>query len=219
MLTSMTKPSFEPTGARPQPTGAVLPLRHTATDDEQLLSGLVAKRPTAVADLYDKYADLVRGMLARTLNSSADADDLAQETFLIVVRKCHAVRDPSLLRSYIVSVAVRLARNELRKRRVRRLVGLPDTAEPALIVPPHDAEVAESVRALYRALDGLSADTRVAFVLRFVEGCTLDETAKACSCSLATVKRWLAKAEKCLSAAAQNDPLVASLFAPGRDAL
>ena len=205
--------------ARPvEPTGAVVPLRRRlAESDEDLLAGLVAKRPASVADLYDRYADLVRGMLARTLNSSSDTDDLAQETFLIVVRKCEKIADPSLLRSFIVSVAMRVARNELRRRKVRRIVGcLDDVGEPALVVPPHDPALAESVRELYQALDNLAANTRVAFVLRYVEQYTLADTAKACGCSLATVKRWLGRAERCLGAIANEQPLLAAILDAGR---
>ncbi len=181
-----------------------------------MLAGLVARHPSAVAELYDRYADLVRGILARTLNSGSDTDDLAQETFLIVVRKCDKIADPSLLRSFLVSVATRVARNELRRRKVRRIMGrIDDVPEPALVVPPHDPAVAESIRELYAALDGLTANTRVAFVLRYVEQYSLVDTAKACGCSLATVKRWLARAEKCLSAALPHQALLAAVLRAG----
>jgi RNA polymerase sigma-70 factor (ECF subfamily) len=48
--------------------------------------------------------------------------------------------------------------------------------------------------------------------LRHVEGCELTETAAACGCSLATVKRWLARAEVKLRAFASQDEVLRSLI-------
>jgi RNA polymerase sigma-70 factor (ECF subfamily) len=58
------------------------------------------------------------------------------------------------------------------------------------------------------ALNKLDAESRAAFVLRHVEGCDLGETATACNCSLATIKRRLAKAEKRFEAISRADPVL-----------
>ena len=46
-----------------------------------------------------------------------------------------------------------------------------------------------------RALDGVSAKERVAWVLRHVQGESLEDTALLCECSLATAKRRIAEAD------------------------
>ncbi len=182
-----------------------LPLAPVA--DDELVAGLREQRPTAVAELLARHTDLVRTFLVRSLGSSTDVEDLTQETFLTVIRRIRTLRDPAALRSFVVSVTIRIARNELRKRSIRRFVGL-DTTTEVPVALPHDATVTEGVRHLYDALDRLDADCRLAFVLRHVEGYELLEAAKACGCSLATVKRRLNRAEKRFTAISQGDPVL-----------
>jgi RNA polymerase sigma-70 factor (ECF subfamily) len=175
--------------------------------DGALVEGLLEQEPSAVAALYDRFEGLVQRLLVRTLGSCCDLEDLTQETFITVVRRCPTLRDPGALRSFVVSVTLRIARNELRKRAIRRFVGLEEAADVP-VNHPHDAAVAQGVRHVYAALDRLDVDSRTAFVLRYVEGCDLAETAEACGCSLATVKRRLSRAEKRFEAIAQADPVL-----------
>jgi RNA polymerase sigma-70 factor (ECF subfamily) len=192
-----------------------LALSAPVRDEASLVEGIVAGRPSAVAQLYDRYAPVVRGMLARMLGGSRDLDDLAQETFLTVVRRCASLRDPTALRSFVASVAMRTARNELRRRALRRFVGLQD-APAAASVGPRDHEVAEQVRRVYGVLDRLDAGARLAFVARHVEGYELAEAAAICGCSLATFKRRLARADRRFQAMARTDPVLRALTDDGR---
>ncbi len=197
---------------RPAAGADVVALPRPACSDEELVHGLVEQRPAAVAELLHRHSDLVRGVLVRTLGNSHDVDDLCQETFLTIMRRCHTLRDPSALRSFVVSVAIRLARNEVRKRALRRFVGL-DASQDLPCAHPHDAAIAQGIRHLYAALDQLDANSRVAFVVRFVEGFDLTETAAACGCSLATVKRRLVRAQRRFEAIARRDPVLRSFVA------
>lgn len=110
-----------------------------------------------------------------------------------------------------MSVAVRTARAELRKRRLWRWVGLSHASDPPVTLP-HDAVMMQGLRRVYEILDTLDVDTRLAFVLRRVEGCELTETALACGCSLATIKRKLARAESLFDTIAGRDPLLRSFL-------
>jgi RNA polymerase sigma-70 factor (ECF subfamily) len=175
------------------------------TEDLEFVHAIVHQQPAAIARLFDRYAPLVRRTLVRTLGNAVDLDDLAQDTFITVIRRAHTLRDPSALRAFVVSVAVRIARNELRKRAIRRFVGLED-AISLPVAGPLDAALVEGVRHIYDALGRLSTDARLAFVLRHVEGYELTETAAACGCSLATIKRRLSRAEARFEAIANGDP-------------
>jgi RNA polymerase sigma-70 factor (ECF subfamily) len=96
---------------------------------------------------------------------------------------------------------------ELRNRRVRRAVGLSATGElPDLPVAPADSEAREALRALHRALDQLSAQRRLAFVLRHVQGMEVLEVAAALNLSLSTARRELERAQRQLAALARSEP-------------
>ncbi len=196
----------------PAEGATVVRLRPGAIDDEELVEQLRAQRPAAVNHLIDRYSALVRRSLYRVLGSTQDLDDLEQDTFVTVLARCHTLRDPGALRSFVVSVAMRLAKNELRKRAIRRFVGLDAVAEQARVAP-YDAVEADRFRRVYTALDQLDANSRIAFVLRHVEGCELSEVATACGCSLSTVKRWLSRAETELRDYCRHDETLGPLLA------
>lgn len=189
-------------------------LQRRVSDDASLVQALAAGEGPAVAELFDRYAYVVRGVFVRALGTTSDLEDHMQEAFLTIVRRISTLRDPGALRSFVVSVAVRLARNELRRRAFRQFIGLHEVIDPP-VTPAHDPEASEAVRRLYAVLSRLDTDSRLAFVVRHLEGFELTEAADVCNCSLATIKRRLAKAEKCFEAMARRDPVLRSLLAAG----
>jgi RNA polymerase sigma-70 factor (ECF subfamily) len=177
--------------------------------DEELLRRLRDGHPSAFRELYDRHAALVRGLMVRMVGADADVDDLVQDTLLVVLRRLPTLRDPSALRSFVYSVAVRTARNEVRKRAMRRWVPWAEGASHAPVVRPHDVVVAEVLRRVYVAFDRMGADLRVAYILRHVEGHELTEAAALAECSLATFKRRLRRAEERFGLLATKDPALA----------
>jgi RNA polymerase sigma-70 factor (ECF subfamily) len=196
---------------RPRPagpeSGTILrfPAAAHPPDPAAVLERVISREPAAVAWLVDEHSPVVRQMLVRVLGDNHDVEDLVQETFLVVLRQARTLKNPSALRSFVVSVAIRLARNELRRRSVRRWVGLETVTEPPL-VGGHDPVTAEQVRCLYRVLDRMDADSRLLFLLRYVQGLELTELAEVAACSLATLKRRLARAEARFGAIAKAEP-------------
>jgi RNA polymerase sigma-70 factor (ECF subfamily) len=189
------------------------------TDDAALARLAAAKDPRAAAALWDRYATLVRGILRRTLGPSADVEDLVQDVFIGLFRTLPGLRDPDALRSFVVGTALRVARSELRRRRVRRWLSLtptgtvPDAAQEGAV----DPEARRAVKRLYEVLDKIDDRGRMAFVLRHLEGYELTEVAEALGCSLATTKRALAKTQERVSAMVKRDPLLAPYAREGSD--
>ena len=130
MVSSHTAASSNLMPAARNSSSSLVALPFAALDEAQLVAGILEKNPKAVAQLYDTYAPLIRGLLARTLGGSRDVDDLTQDTFMTIISRCEAIRDPSALRSFIVGVTFRVARNHLRKRALRRFLALEDVCEP-----------------------------------------------------------------------------------------
>jgi len=196
-------------------------LPNSATIDDAALARLAAEKdPRAAAALWDRYASLVRGILRRTLGPVAEVEDLVQEVFIGLFRTLGGLRDPDALRSFIVGTAIRTARSELRRKRVRRWLSLtptgalPDTEQAGAL----DPEARRAVKRLYEVLDTIDDRGRMAFVLRYLEGYELTEVAEALGCSLATTKRALAKAQDRVNAMVRRDPLLAPYAQQGGDA-
>jgi RNA polymerase sigma-70 factor (ECF subfamily) len=207
----VAKPSLRPQLA------SVHPLPRPRLSDSALVAAAVAGRPGAAELVWDRFAPLVRGLVRRSLGPDRDADDHVQEVFLRLFAQLEQLRDPTALRSFVVGITVRVLRDELRRRRVRRWLRLTDEGElPDDPAEPRDDAAREALRRLYRILDDGDAEARLAFTLRFVEGLELTEVAAALGDSLATVKRRLAKVTVRVLAAAKNDPVLSSYLADTR---
>ncbi|WP_437592965.1 RNA polymerase sigma factor [Sorangium sp. So ce1000] len=186
-----------------------LPL--TATDDEALARAAAQGHPGAAPILWQRFAPLVRRILTRTLGPGDEVDDHVQDTFLRFFRVAGDLRDPSLLSSFIVGIAVRVARAELRRRRVRRWLQLSPSGElPDAGFAQQDPQGRAALTRLYRILDQVDDRSRTLFVLRFIEGLELTEIAAALGCSLATTKRHLARASHRILTAAERDPALSA---------
>lgn len=160
--------------------------------------------------LWDRFSQLVRGLLRRSLGPERDVEDHVQEVFLRFFGQLREIRDPAAARSYLVGITVRVSRSELRRRRIRRWLHLTDDGElPDAPAPPCDEAAREALARLYRILDRVDDEARLAFVLRHVEGLELTEVAAALGTSLATTKRRLAKVTARVRALVEGDALLA----------
>ena len=64
--------------------------------DEVLMTRICAGDKEALAELFHRYARAVRGVAYKVLRDSSEADDLLQDVFILIQRKCSlfdAVRD------------------------------------------------------------------------------------------------------------------------------
>jgi len=175
-------------------------------DDPALVRALMARQPAAAAAAWDRFSPLVRGLLWQSLGAYSDVDDLAQDVFLHFFRRIPDLRDPNALSSFIVGITIRVARGELRRRRLRRWLRLSDDgALPDVPTAGADIDAREALQRLYAILDKVDDEARLAFVLRYVQGLELTEVAEALGCSLATAKRRIAKANQRIAVHARGD--------------
>ncbi len=122
-----------------------------------------------------------------------DADDLAQETFLILAKQKDQFKGRSSVYTWLYGILLNLDRRERRRHATRRrkLQVLWDREpEGERTTPAADApvEVAEWKNSLWAWVDKLPDGQRHALVLRFSEGLRYDEIAEALQCPLGTVK-------------------------------
>jgi RNA polymerase sigma-70 factor (ECF subfamily) len=179
-------------------------------EDPELVDALAAGETWAATAIWNKHAPMVFRFLHRALGPAADAEDVTQEVFVVVFSRARNLRDREALRSYIFSVAVRMLKCEIRRRRVRGIFRLSSLGElPDHPIPALDAEARQALRRFYAILDRLSAEGRVAFVLRHLEGLKLEEVAQALGTSLATAKRRLRRASAIVSRHVEAEPALA----------
>lgn len=161
----------------------------------------------ALGVVWDRYSEIVRNVLRGALGADASIEDLLQDVFMALVKGLDTLRDGAKVRSFLISVAVRLAALELRRRKIRRWVTLsPTGAVPEPPVAPRDVEGREALRAFYRILDQLGTRRRMAFVLRHVHELEMFEVAEVLGVSESTAKREVARARGQITRCASLDP-------------
>ena len=173
-------------------------------DDATLARAASSGDPRATSVLWDRFSPLVRRMLRRTLGPTAEVEALVQEVFLRALRQLGSLPESAQLKPFVVAVTVRVLSAELKRNRVRRLFRLQK--------PWHTAELGSgdpatrtALSALYRILDQLDAEARLAFTLRHFEGLQITELASAMDASLSSAKRRLARANARVQAAVSRD--------------
>jgi RNA polymerase sigma-70 factor (ECF subfamily) len=151
------------------------------------------------------------------MGRDAELSDILHDTFVQAYASIHRLQDTGALKGWLSSVAIFTARGVIRKRKVRRWLSF--SAPEDLPEAPSSSSDPSSRHALlrvYAILETLPTDDRIAFALRFVEGMELSEIGAQCRCSLATVKRRIARAEEKFLEAARDDPALCQRIEGGR---
>jgi RNA polymerase sigma-70 factor (ECF subfamily) len=166
--------------------------------DAELIGSIRAGDRQAAEVLFRRHHAMVSGLAFRLLAGDADVDDVVQDAFVEALRSLSRLDNPQAFGSWIASIVVRIGAKKLRRRRLLEKLGLRRREAidvDAFLSPSCPGDIASELRAVYRALAGLSAEARIALILRRVEGLTIEETADRMHLSTATVKRRVADAE------------------------
>jgi RNA polymerase sigma-70 factor (ECF subfamily) len=174
--------------------------------DAELAGSLALGELDAAAELYDRYAGSVQGMVRRLLGPDLELDDVVQDVFLTALSNIHKLRDPAFLRSWLLGIAVGKARGYLRARWRRRWLSfLPTDQLPDAPGPEADSHV-DIGKEIAAVLDGLRPEERIALLLCRVEGLSLEQGARACEMSLSTFKRRLTRGQQRFASGARRRP-------------
>jgi RNA polymerase sigma-70 factor (ECF subfamily) len=187
---------------------AIRPGRDAEVDDAALVREALAGNPRAHGAIWRRYGSLVRSKLGRSLGTQ-DVEDQVQEVFLRLFEYLEQLRDPNALRSFIIGITLRTAGTELRRRRCRWWLNLTATGELPEPGSVDDGETRQVVARLLEIVGQLAPQSSRVFELRYIEERELTEVAEAMSISLATAKRYLARASARVFAMSEREPALA----------
>jgi RNA polymerase sigma-70 factor (ECF subfamily) len=165
--------------------------------DPATLARCRARDPVAFRAFVVRYQGAVFALLARMIGRSPALEDLAQETFL----KAHAAlpafdpTQPSRLSTWLLTIATRVALDELKKRRWPS-----EPIEGRELAGGESPERSAARRRLGRAIENaaaqLGSEQRTAFVLFMFHGFSVEEIGLALGCPAATVRTRLYRARQ-----------------------
>ena len=163
-------------------------------DDVSLLQAVARRDEAALAALYDRFSRPVFSLVVRVVRSTAEAEEILQETFWLIWEKASSYQ-PALGSpfAWIVTIARHKAIDRLRanSRHLQRIAEAQALSnDTGVIEPAGFANIAtdERTAAVHSALETISAAERRAIELAFFDGLTHVEIAEALGQPVGTVK-------------------------------
>ena len=148
-------------------------------------------------EVYRRYCRYVAAVILRLDGRSAEVDDLVQDVFVEAAAGIERLRESGAVKGWLATIAVRTVRRRLRLRRIKFFLGLDRDIDRATVIDPAASPVDRLLlRAVYRVLDEIPIEERLAFALHTMEGETMEAVARLCGCSLATAKRRVSRAQR-----------------------
>jgi RNA polymerase sigma factor (sigma-70 family) len=167
-----------------------------AASDQRLVEHVRAGSEPAFEALFARHHRPVLAFCARMLGSRADAEDVAQQTFVAAYRDLVTTPRPVALRPWLYAIARHRCVSVLRARRERPVAVVP---EPALSYHlTADVVVREDVRAALADVAQLPEDQRAALVLAELGDLSHAEVADVLGCPREKVKALVFQARSSL---------------------
>jgi len=145
-------------------------------------------------DLYQEHHSWVYTWLYKKLGNSADAADLAQDTFLRVFNRNVEV-EIDYPKAYLTSVAKGVMINWFQRKQIERtyLEVLAEQPEMEEFSPERHYLIVETLTEIFNLLNALPKTVRDTFLYAQLEGLKYEEIAVKLDISLSTVKRNMKK--------------------------
>src|SRR5678816_4231606 len=161
-----------------------------------------------------KYQHKVVKLVMRYVRNPAEAEDIAQETFIKAYRALPQFRGDSAFYTWLYRIAVNTAKKSLMELKRDPLVTESaragrdeDDDNPRVENEPSDAATPDAVLASKQiasavnfAVEALSEDLRQAITLREIEGLSYEEIAELMNCPIGTVRSRIFRAREAIAA-------------------
>lgn len=157
--------------------------------DEELMQAVARGDEMALRALVARHASPLHAYLARLCGDASEAEDLAQESWMRIVRSAAAFDASRRFRSWAWGIATNVARDRFRRVRARGGLHAPLPTNLAEAGTPEGRSIARVD--LRGRLAELPERLRQALLLRYYEGMSEPEIAEALGIARGTVKSRL----------------------------
>ena len=184
--------------------------------DERIVRAVQAGQTEAFAELVGRHKDKVYAILLRLVRDQDAAEELAQEAFIRAWRGIGGFQGQALFGTWLVQIAIHLARDRMRERRRSQTVSLDELLEhsvdDSVLADTRSrrdqlSEVSDNdmMKRLETALGGLPPGYREVFVLHHIEEVPYEEIASMTGDSVGSLKVRAHRARKLLREAISPD--------------
>jgi RNA polymerase sigma-70 factor (ECF subfamily) len=168
----------------------------SAASDEQLMLAFSKGSSEAFSELFSRYKQPVYGFFRRRVSDPAHAEELTQETFLVLLRAAARYEPRALFRTYLYAIGFKILQAHRRKTAFRATF----FGQSNSIPDPFKPDTTESGLWVRRAVAMLDAMDREVLLLREFEQLTYTEIADLLQLRVNTVRSRLFRARTALRA-------------------
>ena len=177
------------------------------SDDLELVHATQQGDLSAFEQLVARYDGKLFRIARNVTHNREDSEDAVQEAFLKAFEYLDSFREDAQFSTWLIRITLNQALSKLRKQRVAKEVSLDEDFEAEDVALPREvADWAPNPEELYRtselrniliaSLKQIRPILRAVFVLRDIEGLSIDETAEVLQLSVSTVKARLWRARQ-----------------------
>jgi RNA polymerase sigma-70 factor (ECF subfamily) len=175
--------------------------------DFELVEATLAGDTSAFDELIRRHDRKVFRVAQCIMKNREDAEDVTQEAFLAAFQKLHQFQNKSLFSTWMVRIGVNHALMKLRSSRKVKTYSLDDDADDGNDACPREVEdrrddpeqrcyATELEEVLAHLLQRLSPRLRTVFLLRDIEGMTMNEIAETLELTISAAKTSLFRARQ-----------------------
>lgn len=176
--------------------------------DEDLMMECGKGDMSAFELLVRRYQDAIVNYIHLTINDYHRAEDLAQETFLRVLKNAPRYKPKAAFKNWLYTIATNLSRNEIRNRTRRNTYLLDDMVDEGQDIyhsaimtdsrhqPDILLEKKERQQLIKKALNQLPDNQRIALTLVTYQELSYDEIAEILECTVGAVKSLIHRARQ-----------------------
>jgi RNA polymerase sigma-70 factor (ECF subfamily) len=176
--------------------------------DEALMLEFRGGSHPAFEQLFARYRGPLYGFFRRRLNGDQRAEDLTQETFIVVIRASVQYQQRALFRTYLYSIALNLLAAERRKQ-------FRDSPPGEIAPEPATDDAPDTALWIRQALDKLDDSEREILMLREYEHLSYAEIAELLKLPVNTVRSRLFRARMALKGYLEPERRIADPAADG----
>lgn len=177
--------------------------------DENIVRSVQNGQTESYAKLVDRHKDQVYGMLMRLTGDPQLAEELAHETFVRAYQGIGRFRGESRFATWLVQIAVNIARDHVRERQRNKFVSLDQmierdadsplfTEERAYYDPLAEVSERDLIKRFEKGLQELPPNYREIFLLHHLQGMSYEDIAEMTGDSVGSLKVRSHRARKLL---------------------
>jgi len=179
---------------------------HNNTDAQDLLAvqATLNGNPSAFEAIVERYTPLLYSLAYRMLGQGEEAEDAVQEILEKAFRSLPRFRISNRFFPWLYTIGLNHLRSAERRRKRRSRLKILN-ADPQRVLesvaseqgnPVRQSELQEGEKLAQKALDGLRVEYREVFVLKAIQGFSVQEVAEMMRIPEGTVKTHLHRARK-----------------------